>query len=103
MVADRLSELKNLQSQADAIRKELKISQPGEIIFQATVPSTWDDLIVVEADGFGGANVSIVEGDFPIDYNVKYESDFSSEDEAQEIADQISTGEVAAVDALKRL
>jgi hypothetical protein len=47
-------------------------------------------LIVVEADGFGGATTMVVEGNFPIDFMTKVERVFATEQEAEEAAEQIA-------------
>jgi hypothetical protein len=89
--AARLVELKSLQIKADAIRAELRIGAPGAILFQAH----GDDLIIVEADGFGRAVTSIVEGNYPVDYCIKFERLFESEQEAEAAADAVATGKAS--------
>ena len=86
----RISELKHLQNQVDAIRAEIGVSHPGEILFFASL----DDLIVVEADGFGHATTSIVEGNYPVDFCTKFERTFKTEGEAVTTSDAIATGRV---------
>ena len=85
----RLEELKRLQDKIDKIRAELGINPPGKILFQ----DNSDDLIVVVADGFGGATISVVEGNYPVDYSTKFERAFDSEQEAESVAEAVVSGE----------
>jgi hypothetical protein len=64
----KLAKLRSLQSRADTLRRELGISRPGKATFLATRNGVWDDIVVVEADGLGGATTSIVVGNYPVDY-----------------------------------
>lgn len=64
----KLNKLARLQRDADTIRQELGISAPGEIIYQAELNLTSDDMLLVEADGFGGATTRVVAGNYPVDY-----------------------------------
>ncbi len=88
----RMKELKRLQKEVDAIRAELGINPPGAILFQVQT----DDLLVVAADGFGGATTSVVEGNYPVDYNTKFERVFASEQEAESAAEAVATGNASA-------
>lgn len=45
--------------------------------------------VVVEADGIGGGKLLIVEGNYPIDYSIKSEEVFPSEDAACEAAERM--------------
>ena len=83
---EKVQELKALQSRIDAIRRELGISPPGEVTYQADLDVTSDDAVVVIADGFGGATTSVVAGNYPVDYTTKFEKFFPSESEAEELA-----------------
>jgi hypothetical protein len=62
----------------------------GEVIFQASYCISPDEDVVVEADGLGGATLVIVEGNYPIDYLLKLQRGFDSEEEACEAADQMA-------------
>jgi hypothetical protein len=86
---DKMAELKTLQTKADLIRQEIGISPPGKVMFLANHPATGGP-VVVEADGFGGATVSIVEGNYPIDYITKFEKSFASEGDAEEAAEAVA-------------
>src|SRR2546427_1809488 len=88
---EKLAELRSLQSRIDGIREELSISPPGKVLYQAWRNAAGDDLAVVEADGFGGATFSIVEGNYPIDYCTKFEKSFATEQEAEGAVEQLAT------------
>jgi hypothetical protein len=86
----QLRKLAKLERQSQQIRDDLKISRPNEILYCAP-QSTWsDNNIVVEAGGQGDARLLVVEGNFPIDYLIKSERIFASEDEACEAADELA-------------
>lgn len=87
--SEKLAELRSLQARCDAIRQELEISTPGKVIYMAPVDVSTDDTVVVEADGFGGATTSIVEGNYPVDYFNKFEKSFPSEIEAERAAEEV--------------
>jgi hypothetical protein len=88
---EKLQELKTLQARMDALRRDLGISAPGEITYQAALDVTSDDTVVVVADGFGTATTSIVEGNCPVDYTTKFERFFASESEAESAAEQLAS------------
>ena len=89
-VSARLAELVILQNRADALRKELGINRPGEVIFLASYDGLDDDIVIVEADGFGGATTRIVEGNYPVDYVTKFERSFPSERQAEAVAEKVA-------------
>jgi hypothetical protein len=91
-VTDKLALLERLHRQAESIREELGISSPGAILFSAELYAAGDDLVVVEADGFGRATTSVVVGNYPIDYLTKSEKVFGSESEALAAAQAIVEG-----------
>ena len=86
---EKLAELRRLQTKADALRQELTISQPGQITYLAPLDVTSDDTVVVEADGFGGATTCVVQGNYPIDYVIKFEKFFPTEGEAEAAAEEV--------------
>ena len=88
--AEKLAELRNLQAKADAIRKELEFSAPGEVIYSGSIGVSPDATVVVEADGFGGAKTSVVEGNYPVDYVTEFERCFTSETEAESAAEELA-------------
>ena len=49
-------------------------------------------MVVVEADGFGHATTSIVEGDYPFDYLTTFSKTFETEEDAENAADAIVRG-----------
>ena len=86
----KLTELKNLQAKADAIRNALECSPPGEVTYLTALDVTSDDTVVVEADGFGGATTSVVEGNYPVDYIIKFQKFFPTEREAESAAEELA-------------
>ena|SRR5437762_3754656 len=78
----QLRKLAKLERQSQEIRDKLKISQPSEVLYRAP-QSTWSDNdFVVEAGGQGDARLLIVESNYPIDYLIRFERVFASEEEA---------------------
>ena len=86
----KLVELTALQKRADSLRKELGISGPGEVIFLAPCDGLSDDVVIVEADGLGGATTSVVLGNYPVDYNVRFERHFPNERDATAAAEDVA-------------
>ena len=87
----KLQALKALQARIDALRQELGISGPGEVIYEADLDVASDDTVVVEADGFGGATTSIIRGNYPVDYTTRFERFFQSETEAENAAEALAS------------
>jgi len=87
---EKLAELRSLQARANTIRRELECSPPGEITYLAPLDVTSDDTVVVEADGFGGATTSVVEGNYPVDYIIKFQKFFPAESEAESAAEELA-------------
>jgi len=84
-----LAHLKQIESEGAAIRERLGISLPNTVIYQAFLNSVDDEKVVVEADGFGGATLSVVDGNYPIDFLCLRETKFSSEHTAVREADRL--------------
>jgi hypothetical protein len=84
-----ITRLKSLQAEIDRIRAKLGISAPGDVLYRASLNVCEDDEIVVEADGFGGATTSIVEGNFPMDYRTHYAKKFTTEEAALNAAEAV--------------
>ena len=82
----KLRKLIDLERQAQKLRDDLKISRANEVLFRAPQGTWSDNDIVVEAGGQGDATLLVVEGNYPIDYLIKSERHFVSEDEACEAA-----------------
>jgi len=79
--ADRLL-ISRLQNQLDEVRQRLRVSAPGVVLFRADLSYGDDEVVLVEADGLGGAVLQVVEGNYPVDYNTREEKSFSTEAEA---------------------
>ena|ERR1700675_3506271 len=78
-----------LQSQLDDLRLRLKIGDRGEVLFRADLSYGDDEIIIVEADGFGGAVLRVIEGNYPVDYITREERGFSSEEDAEAAAETL--------------
>ncbi len=87
----QLRKLAKLERKCGEIRTALKISPPNEVLYRASLRAWPDEDVVVEAVGQGDARLLIVEGNYPIDYLIKSERIFPSEDEACEAADKLTT------------
>jgi hypothetical protein len=86
----QLRKLAKVEWQGQKIRNSLKISKRNEILYHAPQGTWSENDIVVEAGGKGDATLLIVEGNYPIDYLIKSERVFASEDEACEIANLLT-------------
>jgi len=84
-----IATIKRLQARLDRLREERRVSSPSALLYQAFLDSADEEEVVVEADGFGGATTSVVEGNYPIDYNVKKTKKFRTEQAAIEAAEQL--------------
>src|ERR1041384_3622752 len=76
-----------LQDQLDALRQRLGISERGCVLYRADASYGDDEVIFVEADGLGGANMLRVEGNYPVDYFTHEERQFATEAEAVKAAE----------------
>ncbi len=83
------AKLKNLQAEAERLREKLDLSAPGAIIYKAPWFDLGDEIVVVEADGFGGATTMIINGNYPLDYCTLYEGKFRTEGAACRTAELI--------------
>ena len=72
----------------------MKVSAPGVALYRADMSYGDDEIALVEADGFGGAVLRVVEGNYPVDYNTREEKSFSTEAEA------VSKAEALRVDLI---
>ncbi len=97
----KIAELKSLQRRADSLRSELRISRPGEVTFLAARQGMGDDVVVVEADGLGGATTSVVVGNYPVDYLTRFKKSFPSECEAEAAAEGIAFNGESPADILQ--
>ena len=96
----KVAELKSLENRADILRKEIGSSRTGEVIFLASRDGMGDDIIVVEADGLGGATTSVVVGNYPVDYVARFHKSFPSERDAEVAAEDIAFNGVSPSDIL---
>jgi hypothetical protein len=76
-----------LQAQLDSLRKQLKISERGHVLYRFDASYCDEEIILVEADGFGGAVLRVVEGNYPMDFPTREEQAFQTEDEAIKAAE----------------
>jgi hypothetical protein len=75
-----LDRLRRLDEETATLQKELGLSSPGEVVWQADVD--FRRLLVVVADGYGRASLLEVEGNYPVDYLLHEQLDFDSEEAA---------------------
>ncbi|MEW6542769.1 MAG: hypothetical protein AB1411_04065 [Nitrospirota bacterium] len=85
----QLKQLKRLQAEVDAIRRDMGISAPDAVLYLSPLYALEDEVVVVEADGFGGATTCVVEGNYPVDYITKFEKHFVSEEKALRMAEDL--------------
>ncbi|HKP36308.1 MAG TPA: hypothetical protein VJT71_05580 [Pyrinomonadaceae bacterium] len=85
--SERLSRLRVVQAEVDAIRRSLGIRGPDELIYVSAFDSYAE--VIVVADGFGAATTSVVEGNYPIDFFTRYEKEFADEASALRAAERI--------------
>ena len=88
-ITDKLARLQLVQGEVDALRKDLGISPPETVLYLAHLNLPGDDVLIVEADGFGGGTTSVVQGNYPVDYITKLDKHFPTEEEAVSAADAI--------------
>src|SRR5258706_15917330 len=89
MKTTQLNQLHQLENEITVLRQQIGFSALGEMLFQAprSVGSATD--VVVEADGYGGAKLLIVEGNYPADYTTHKEQCFQTEEDACEAAERL--------------
>lgn len=78
-----------LQTQLDQLRQLLGISERGELIFREDLYHVGDEAVIVEADGLGGALLRVVQGNYPLDYLVRDERSFDTEQAATKAAESL--------------
>jgi hypothetical protein len=86
---ESLARLKQLENEAATIRQRLRISEANAVIFCASANPIDDEDVVVEADGFGGATLTIIEGNYPIDFLTLRETKFATEGAAVQAAERL--------------
>ena len=57
--------LKEIELQSVNLRKIVNFSEPFKFLFKERIKET---LILIQADGFGGAGIQIITGDYPIKF-----------------------------------
>jgi len=72
-----------------AVQGELPLD---EVISQYDVYATSDERLIVTADGFGGATVLRVEGNYTVDYIMKNRRKFPREEAACIFAEKLNQG-----------
>lgn len=85
-----LFEIDGLQRRIDALRKDLHIAAKDECLWRRSLNSCDDDEIIVVADGLGGAMVSQVDGNWPVDCMCANCRVFVDEHDACEFAESIT-------------
>lgn len=88
--SDDLRRLRRLQKEVDVLRHELGINSPGAVLYSSPICPLEEEVVVVEADGMGGATTCVVAGNYPIDYITKYEKRFMSEEKAIHKAERLA-------------
>jgi hypothetical protein len=86
---ESIARLKELEKESATIRQRLGLSPPNTVIFRASIDPIEDEDLMIEADGFGGATLSIVEGNYPIDFQCLRETRFPTERAAIEAAEHL--------------
>jgi hypothetical protein len=79
--------LNGLQKRLDELRKKLGVQPPGALIFSAYRSPEDDEHVIVEADGYGGATLRVVAGDYPSDYTTTFEQNYATESSALDCAE----------------
>lgn len=86
---ESLAKLKQLDAESAMIRQRIGVSSPNTVLFRASVDPFEDEDVVIEADGFGGAKLSVVAGNYPIDFLSLRETKFATERDAIEEAERL--------------
>jgi len=79
---DVVLHIKYLQERINGLRAEYSISALDTVLWKEDLNSVDDRLLVVEADGVGGALCSQVRGNYPVDYLVEHHKVFIREVDA---------------------
>jgi hypothetical protein len=87
---DQLRKLKAGQKTVDALRSQLCISEPNEVLYRSALDAMSTKEVIVEADGTGGAKLLVVDGNYPIDYSIFREQRFPTEEDACEMAEKLA-------------
>ena len=76
-----LMDLRAIDEKAATLRKEYGISGKGEVLWLSDLVGC-DGQLVCEADSYGRAIVSQIEGNYPVDYFTENVRTFETEEEA---------------------
>jgi hypothetical protein len=87
---NRRNELILLDRRANVLRFNLGFSVPNRQLYRAEVSASAGRILLVEADGLGGAWASMIGGNHPFDYQLYYERYFDTELEAVRAAKDIA-------------
>lgn len=93
ITSDVLLRLISLQGSIDSLRKEYNIAKVDEVLWKEDLNSVDDRLLVVEADGKGGACCSQVRGNYSVDYLTEHYKIFTSQTDATRFAASIKDPE----------
>ena len=74
------------------LRSDNEFSVPGEVLFASPTDSTPNGLVVVTADGLGGAATNIVAGNYPLDFQTLSSRHFATESRAMKMANRMACG-----------
>jgi len=75
------------QGRLDELRKRLGVSDRGQVLHRFDASHCDEEIIIVEADGYGGAVFRVVEGNYPMDFFTREEQAFPTEAEALRAAE----------------
>ena len=92
ILAAKKTRIRALQRELDHLRGDLGFSTHGEVLFASPTDSKPDGLVVVIADGFGGAVMNTVAGNYPIDFQILSSRRFASESKAIKVSERITFG-----------
>jgi len=84
---EQLAQLRALDHAATKLRDQLGVSGIGEVIWRAR---DLESDMLVEADGYGGAKIVVVEGNYPLDYLIISKQVVKTEQEACCIAQALT-------------
>ncbi len=85
----QLDRLRALDREAGALREKLRLNYRGEVVFMADIYVADSDRAVVVADGYGKATVSVIDGNYPVDYLTKHSKACDSVRDACVIAEAL--------------
>jgi hypothetical protein len=86
MARDAIKRLNRIEAEAAKLRERLGCSDRNEVVWQGDVE---DRKLVVTANGFGGAELELAEGNHPVDYQRLRAKSFGNEDDACAAANRI--------------